>query len=146
MSLTIDLRTTLKITDSEADADAIPETVVVEKRIVGATEMSRKQFTVQNTARTIYDASGSDPADWQLLVIWSDVAVDLELTAGEGEATEELSSVRLAPNVPFVLGADDSYRDHDASDAFAGTLDVIDKIRVDEPNNVEATVRVLLVK
>ena len=74
------------------------------------------------------------PADFDRLVMYSDGILDVELTCNEGDAQEELSSIRLVANIPFMLGADDSFYTY-TTDAFAGTLDVIDKIRVDEPES-----------
>lgn len=146
--VTIDLRWTCTITDTDADGEEVAQKIVLDKSITGVDAYRKTRFTIQNATRIVWDAAGSgeEIGSFQLLALWSDVAVDIELTVGEGEATEELDSFRLGAGVPFVLGADDAYRNHSASDAFAGTLDVIDKIRVKEPNNVEATVHLLLVE
>jgi hypothetical protein len=88
--------------------------------------------------------TGHPMADFDRLILMSDKALEVELTIGEGEATEELISFRLTPNIPFILGADDAYRNHSASDVFAGTLDVIEKIRVKEINQVAAKLTVIM--
>lgn len=88
---------------------------------------------------TIWDPSndsGDTTEDFTYLLMVSNGVLDVEMTINEGDANEELISFRLAADTPFLLGADDAYYNHSASNIFAGTLDVIDKIRVDEPNSV----------
>jgi hypothetical protein len=110
--------------------------------LTGMTEDWERGIQLQNTSAVLWDADTSgNMGSFDLLILQSDVAVDVEFTANDGDAAEELFTVRLYPNVPLILGADDSYYGHAASDAFGGTgLDVIDRIRFDEPNNVLATV------
>lgn len=70
-------------------------------------------------------------ADFDVLVIVAEECEDgkvmLELTTDVG-GTIRTASVCLAKDVPFVLGADDSYNNTSAN--FAGTLDVIQKAEV----------------
>lgn len=94
-----------------------------------------------------------DPTNWSgiqftafdALVMYSTKDLDIEMTINEGDANEELNSFRLAADTPFILGADDAYYNHSASNAFGGTLDVIDKIRVDEPNGSAAKLTLIMV-
>ena len=96
-----------------------------------------------------------DPTNWtgfqvtkfNRMILVADGVVDVEMTTNEGEVSgnEELATIRLARNIPFILGADDSYYNHSASDAFGGTLDVINKIRVDEPNSAARKITMILV-
>lgn len=135
-----DLTITTRITDGSADP------VTVAERTFTYTESAKGLVTVvNNAAATLWDAAAAGAlGDFDLLVLSSDQPVEVEFTVGNGEGTEELSSFRLAKNVAFVLGADDAFRNHSASDAFAGTLDVIDLIRVKETNSVDATVTLSL--
>jgi hypothetical protein len=74
----------------------------------------------------------AEQSDFKILILLTDVDVDIELTCNEGDADERVFAVRLAAGIPLVLGADDAYYNFTAGpagDAFAGTLDVIDKIR-----------------
>jgi hypothetical protein len=145
--VTIALRTEITITDTDADSEAVAQRVVIDKTLTGITDYRLLRFQVQNTSKIIWDAAGSGEqiGSFQLMAVWSDVATELEMTIGEGEGTEELNSVRLGAGAPpLILTADDAYRNHSASDAFAGTLDVIDKLRAKEANNVAATVYLLL--
>lgn len=79
--------------------------------------------------------TGDAISDFKFLAIMADGAVDVELTTNEGDANEELATNRLTKDLPLLLGSDDSFYNHSASDAFSGTLDVIDKIRIDEPES-----------
>ena len=93
-----------------------------------------------------------DPTNWtgfeftafDRLVMFSTKDLELEMTINEGDANEELNSFRLIADLPFILGADDAYYNHSASDAFAGTLDIIDKIRVKEINGVAAKLTLIM--
>jgi hypothetical protein len=82
--------------------------------------------------------------DFDYLALISNTELYVELTVNEGESTEEMSTFQLSKDLPFMLGSDDAYYNHSASDAFAGTLDVIDKIRVKEVNGNNATVHMIL--
>lgn len=94
-----------------------------------------------------------DPTNWSgyqftafdRLMMMSTRDLDVEMTINEGDANEELISFRLAANVPFFLGADDAYYNHSASNIYAGTLDVIDKIRIDEPNSTAGKLTMVMV-
>jgi len=94
-----------------------------------------------------------DPTNWtgfpvtsfDFLAIISDVEIDIEYTVNEGDSNEELYTKRLVPNLPEYFGADDSYYNHGASDAFGGSLDVIDKIRAQESNGVAAKLTIIMI-
>ncbi len=106
------------------------------------TEMNKKDIPVAaSSTLVIWDRSvtGIDtPADFDVLVMWSDVALDVEMTINEGDANEELISFTLAANVPFILGDDAAYYNHSASNVWGGALGLIDKIRVRENAAVSA--------
>lgn len=128
-----------RITDGDRTAE------VVADRSFSYTERRDLQTTVQNTSAVLYDSSVEGAlADFDVLVLHSNQPVELELTINDGDANEELVSLTLARNVALVLGDDAARYNHSASDAFAGTLDVIDRIRVQEINNVAATVKGVL--
>jgi hypothetical protein len=78
--------------------------------------------------------------DFDFMFAVSDGNVDMELTANEGDGSETVSTVRLAEDMPFTLAADDAYY----NGGFGGSLDVIDKIRFDEPASTARKVRLLL--
>lgn len=120
--------------------------VTLTSRTFTYTEAAKNRVEVVNNAvAVLWDAAASGAlADFDLLVLSSDQPVEVEMTIKQGDANEELNSFRLAKNVAFVLGADDAFYNHSADDAFAGTLDVIDLIRVKETNAVDATVTLSL--
>jgi len=100
---------------------------------------------LNNEEAVLWDAAQSGAlADFDLLVLVADQPVELEFTVNEGDGSEELGSLTLAKNVALALGDDAARYNHSASDAFAGTLDVIDKIRAKETNAVDATVTLRL--
>lgn len=80
-------------------------------------------------------ASGVQTFDFAIFIVNGNV--DIEFTANDGDANEELDTKRVIKNVPLILGADDSYYNHSASDAFGGTIDIIDKIRANNPSSTE---------
>ncbi len=84
------------------------------------------------------------PTDFDCLILVANGTLDVELTTNEGNANEELHTFRLIASVPYILGADDSYFNHSASNAYGGTLNVINKIRVDEPNSTAVELRIIL--
>lgn len=81
-------------------------------------------------------------ADFDFLALISDGVLDLEKTTNEGDANEVLQTVRLTADLPYMLGADDSY--YGATGALGGTLNVIDKLRVDEPASAARTLTVII--
>lgn len=114
---------------------------LVEKTFVGMTEDFVRGLKITSTSAILWDAdTAGNMGSFDLLIIRSDADVDLELTTKDGDVDEEMGTVRLLAGMAYMLGADDSYFDHAPSDAFAGTLATIDRIRVIESNAVEATV------
>ena len=82
--------------------------------------------------------------DFDVMILLADKDLRIELTTNEGDANEELSSLTLTAGVPMMFGSDNSYYNHSASDVYAGTLDVIDKIRVKELAAVASNLRIIL--
>lgn len=77
------------------------------------------------------DASGAAlPADFKFLMLVTDADVMIEFTCNEGNANDRVFALALKADVPLMLGDDTGYYNFTANgDVFAGTLDVIDKIR-----------------
>lgn len=134
-----DYRIEVRITDGSADP------VIVTDQTLTYTQRHDRKVTVQNTSAILYDSNADGAvADFDVLVLYADQPVEVELTINDGDANEELVHLTLAKNVPLLLGDDAARYNHSASDAFAGTLDVIDRVRVQEINNVSATVTLVL--
>lgn len=143
MAVTVNLYLSVQIVDNDADDDSTSPTYVIEKSIAGLTTAEKKRIVVNNTTKTLYSSAGVGEAagDFDLLVVWSDTEVELELTRNDGDAAEAISTVKLAPNVPFVLGSDDSRYN---TGALTGTTDVIDLIRVKNSNATDAVVHFIV--
>jgi hypothetical protein len=146
--VTIALRTEITITDTDAPATETAPTHVIQKTITGAETLSPKRVQLQNEEKTLWSAAGAgEPATaFQLMVIETDVVVDVELTCAEGDSDENRFSVRIQPGFPLILGDDTSTERESGGDAFDGTSGDITLVRVKERNNVLATVRALFVK
>lgn len=100
-----------------------------------------------STTAVIWDPTswtGFNLTDFDFMALISNTELYIELTTNEGDANEEIATIELIKDLPYMLGSDTSYYNHSASDAFAGTLDVIDKIRAKEVNGNAATLHVIL--
>lgn len=123
-----------------------------------------RNFIYSNTSvnevhETVIDVAASttvvvwDPVNWtdypvsafDTLVIFADKEIDLEFTVNEGNASENLFSIRLQADLPLSVGSNDSYYGESGGSLFAGTLDVIDKIRAKEPNGESVKLTLILV-
>jgi hypothetical protein len=90
---------------------------------------------------------GSETAStFTTLIVSCSDTFDLELvTDVGGDVGDEVGTVRVASNLPFMIGGDDSYALVTGVDALGtGTLDVIDKIRAKNVSSATATIRVWL--
>jgi hypothetical protein len=144
---TLALLVQITVTDPDADADAEPVVHRIEKSITAIDEHVHRKGSIANGATRILWNPSVDTSEqigtFQFLALWADGQVELELTTNEGAGAEELALVTLPANVPFLLGLDDGRYNYSASDAFAGSADVIDKIRI--KNSSGAAVRYNLV-
>ena len=135
--------TKISITDTSNATISIPT-----MKSLSFTAKEDKEFVVAASGtQTLWDTttdSTEATSDFDFLYIIANSTIDLEFTTNEGHASEELCTMRVIKDVPFILGADDSYYDHSASDAYAGTLDVIDKIRAKEVDASSVTIRMIL--
>jgi len=117
-----------------------------DKTITSLSQIDVRQFSlVADATPTIWDPTveaTENPADFDFLLLCSDGIVDAEFTCNEGDANEVIQTRRLYAGVPYMLGADDSY--YGATGALGGTLDVIDKIRLDEPASAAKKVTVIM--
>lgn len=136
---TILVETQVTITNTRGVAE---KPITSSKSLTAQKEVYRQEIDIAAAATAII----WNPTVWtsfpftafSFLYISADVQVELEFTAGEGEATEELMVVTIEPDLPFMLANDATYRGHPASDAYAGTADVFDKIRAKNPSATAA--------
>lgn len=134
-----DYRIEVRVTDGTDDSK-----ILTDRTFTYTTRYDRKA-TVQNTSAILWDTDADGAlGDFDVLLLYSDQPVEVELTCNDGDVNEELSQFTVAKNLPLLLGSNVARYNHSASDAFAGTLDVLDRIRVQEINNVEATVTLIL--
>jgi len=138
VSFAIKVTTTVQRDSQDAET-------VAERTFSNLAAEDRYQVVVNNAASTLWDptVAGVGIGNFDLAILFSDVEVEVELTCNEGDANEEISHFTLAANTCVVLGSDTARYNY-TTDAFAGTLDVIDKIRVKEVNSVDATVELRL--
>lgn len=146
MASTINLRVEVTITDEDADADAVPEQLVIEKELTALTNVVRRRVPVADAATaTLWDPGTlSDVGSFSFLLVASDVQVELELNAGSGDADENRFVATIAPDAPLILAADDSRLREAGDNGFAGTADVIDKLRVKNSSGSAAKVDLIL--
>lgn len=141
---TLTYNSKVAITDDQGSTD-----VVSAEKSFTFTAKEDKQFSITASATNIiWDPtidSSEATSDFVFMYLLSNGDLDVEMTINEGDVNEELISFRLAADVPFTLGADDAYFNHLASNIYGGTLNVIDKIRVNEPNGVAVTLRFIMV-
>lgn len=148
MPVTIEVTTTIKVTDSDLDGATVAPLIKVKKTVSQINDyQGPRRFRLANqTPQVMWDVV-SDPetvTTFRLLQIWTDGTVDLELTTNEGDADQELATVRLTPDSMYALGDEASWDGHGADDAFTGTLDKIEKIRVREALGGTANVWMLI--
>lgn len=84
-------------------------------------------------------------SDFDFLYALSDGDLDMEAeTDTGGEVGREQGSLRLVKGLPLMLGADDAYANHSVGDAFGGTLDVVDRLRVNEPGSAARSLKLIM--
>ena len=134
MAGTVTITTTITVTDDDSGQS---ETLFNKSKQIAFTARGGGRYALTaDQTRTIWDPTveaTEATTDFDFLVAFSDGIVDMEFTTNEADANENLSTRRLVADVPYMLGADDAYAG--ATPGFAGTLDVIDKIRLDEPSS-----------
>ena len=141
MAFNLTLTTTLQI-----DSD---EPTTVAKRTYSNLEEDdiRGCGILKSATKVLWDSDADGAIDsFQVLVLTTDVDVDVELTTQDGDPLDEFGSFTLAADTAFVLGSDASYYNHGANDVWVGLLGKIDRIRVRESNGAEAKPRLRLYK
>ena len=144
MAYKVTLVTTVLFEDEEGEPSAVPEPFRWSKEITSLSTKHDIQTTASSSTVVVWDPTawtGFVPASFDVFFVVVDNDCEIELTTNEGDANEELNSFALKADVPFVLGDDASYYNHSASNAWGGTVDVIDKIRIRETAGNTAVIR-----
>ncbi len=133
------------------DTDGSVKTLKTSKTVTYTASEGVREFVVAAAAtKIVWDpvTDGSEACStFTFLYIVSNVDdVDVEFVTDLGdEVGNEAGTVRLKADAPLVLTADDSYADVTGVDALGtGTLDVIDKIRIENNNAASAIVKVFI--
>ncbi len=116
MAGTIKIVTTIAITDLRGQKCDLSFT----DSISTLTAITHMDFAITaDQTRIIWDptvGATENVADFDRMILIADGILDIELTIFEGDANEELNSFRLVKDIPFMLGADDAWSNHSASD------------------------------
>lgn len=116
----------------------------VEKEVSGD-GVHIQEFTVAASSSQVLYSSSEDISSFLVGFVVSDSDdVMLELfTDLDNSVGDEVYTVELAADIPFILGSDDSYANY--TRAFAGgTVDAIQKLTVKNLGTAEAKVKVAL--
>src|SRR3990167_1019381 len=141
----IRLETLIKFTDERGVVKTIPISPTLSSR----SKPEERDYTIADAAtQNCWDPGATDtenPATFSFLATWPDGAVDVAFhvddNAGVGKV---VFTLRVIADVPLILGADDSYANVGADDAFSGTLDVIDRIYIENISGATRKVKVII--
>lgn len=139
LTLTWDFRITLNGKDYAFLSPSTPPTISL-------SHLDEQTRTLADTTTIVLwdptlSAVPSEPTTMDFFYCLTSVACVLELTCNEDDANDRVFAVPIAANIPFILGADESYYNFTASgDAYAGLVDVIDKIRLRNQSGASGTV------
>jgi hypothetical protein len=143
----IEILTTIIITDPVTGKARDPETY--RAVITGLTAIEDKVYAISaDGTKIIWDPTTDATeavSDFDIAILIADGVLDLEGDIDSaGDVGREQLSARLIKNLPLMLGADDAYANHSAGNAYGGTLDLIERLRVDEPNSTARNLRAIL--
>ena len=119
------------------------------KTFTGLTAVADATFAITASAtKSLWDPltdATEVVADFDVLIAVPDGNLDLELDIDQNASFgRELNSIRIVKDLPFCLGADDAYANHSAGNAFGGTLDLIERLRVKDPTAAARKLRLLM--
>jgi len=146
MAGSIKVETTITVTMPQGDV----HTFNTSKTIGSMTAIDMRDFAITaNQTRILWDPvndADENMTDFDFLLAWSDGDLDLELVTDVGaDVGDEATMIRVVSDLPFMLGADDGKANVTAVDVLGtGTLDVVDKIRVDEPGAVARNLKFIM--
>jgi hypothetical protein len=145
MAGSITIQTTISYTDLSGNTHKFTETYT--QGSLTDIEM-RDQTIAADATKTLWDPTTDATESMStftgaLLVSDGNLDGEMDIDSG-GDVGREQNSFRLVSGLPYMLGADDAYANHSAGNAFGGTLDVIERIRVDEPASAARVLKMLL--
>ena len=113
------------------------------------TEMYRQTFSLATTAPAVaWNPVSASAAVTAFAVLYArtdaTAGVYLELGTDSSGTGAAWNSHLVMKDIPFILGADDSYQDNSTTAAFGNVLGVVDKIRLLNPT-ASTTVSVKLI-
>lgn len=141
----IKVETIVTITDEQNKTKKF----VISKSITSLTAIEERDYAISADAtRTLWDPTNVTTeavSDFDFALFWADGNLDLEMDIDSGgEVGREQNSIRLVKDLPLMLGADDAYANHSAGNAYGGTLDLIERFRVDEPASASRKLKAIL--
>lgn len=142
----IKIETIVTITDEQNKK----KKMVFTKTFTGLTAIEERDYPLTASAvRTIWDPANVATeimSDFDFALFLPSGNVDLELITDEGaDNGDEVGTIRLAADLPTILGSDISYANVTGVDALGtGTLDVIDKMRVKEIDAAASKLKVIM--
>ncbi len=144
----IRLEVLMKITDERG----VTKTIAIPTTLSSRSKPEERDYTIAADATQLcWDPTAvatENPSSFSFLLIWSDGNVDVEFVTDDGgDVGKIIWSQRVVKDVPLILGADDSYAAAaPGDDIFAGTLDVIERIRIKDASSAERKVKVILME
>ncbi len=141
----IQITTIIVITDEKSQRKPL----VTRKTITGLTAIEERDYAINGSStRTIWDPANNATevmTDFDFLFAWSDGDVFLENVADIGaENGTESGVIKVVKDLPYMLGADDSFANYTAGAGTAGTADVIDKLIVNEAAGSARKLKVIM--
>jgi hypothetical protein len=144
VALTLKLYQRIEVQDSSGNvlASQGSRSTSVDLTASGELLFNKRFYVATASLQKLFDVA-TDLADFDCMWIVSDKAIELELVAANG-ASQVMSTVSLAANVPFVISDDASRQsDHTEDWAVPGTADTIDKITAYNTSGANATILVI---
>ena len=113
-----------------------------------AYELERTLATA--TTLVLWDATAAgQPSSFDFLYVLTSQDCYLEFTCNNADANERVFALPTKAGIPFVLGRDDAYYNFTAGpagDVYAGSLDVIDYLRIRNVSGTTANLSVVIGK
>lgn len=120
-----------KFTDERGITERTPVSVTLGSR----SKPEKRDYSIPDaTVVNCWDPLATDtenPQSFSFLEIWADGLVHVEFTVDDGgEVGKVVFTLPVIADLKFQLGSDASFANPGADDAFSGTLDLIERIRI----------------